>query len=82
MHQQSIKELKQIANNKKWGNNQLKEVLSHFEDFVIILTDPLQQISYTSNGFEKMTGNTSEEAKDRNLNFYRGLILTNNMFNY
>lgn len=51
-YQQSIKELKQIAKSRKWGNNQFKEVLSHFEDFIIILTDPMQRISYTSNGFE------------------------------
>lgn len=71
-HQQSIQKLKDIAKTNKWDKTQLKEVLSHFEDYVIILTNPMQQISFTSNRFEQMTGYTSEEANGRNPNFLQG----------
>ena len=71
-HQQSILKFKQIAKTNKWNKVQLKEALSRFEDHVIILTNPMQQISFTSNGFEQMTGYSFEEARGRNPNFLQG----------
>ena len=71
-YQQSVKEIKQIAKINKWGKEQTKEALENIHKYVIIITDQLQQISFTGKGFQEMTGYTFDEVKGRNPKFLQG----------
>ena len=71
-YQQSVLDIKKIARVNKWNKEQLNEALENIHRFVIIITNPLQQISYTGIGFEEMTGYTATEANGRNPNFLQG----------
>ncbi len=71
-YQQSFKEIKQIAKSNKWGKEQTKEALENIHKYVIIITDQLQQISFTGKGFQEMTGYTFGEVKGRNPKFLQG----------
>ena len=69
---QSLLELKKMAKRNNWSKHQTKEAIENFEKYVIVVTDSQQLISFTSIGFEQMTGYTSEEALGRNPNFLQG----------
>jgi len=71
-YQQSVKAIKQIAKSNKWAKGQTKEALENIQQYVIIITDHLQQISFTGKGFEEMTGYSFDEAKGRNPKFLQG----------
>ncbi len=71
-YQQSLAGLKKMARQNKWGKIQIKEAIANFEKYVIVVTDAQQLISFTSVGFEQMTGYTSEEVHGRNPNFLQG----------
>lgn len=72
-YQQSATAIKQIAKSNKWSKVQLNEALENMREFVIVVTNPLQQISFTGIGFEEMTGYTASEANGRNPSFLQGL---------
>jgi PAS domain S-box-containing protein len=55
-----------------WGKEQLNEALRNIRQFVIVITDPLQQIAFTGPGFEEMTGYSAVEAYGRNPKFLQG----------
>ncbi|CAN5366827.1 hypothetical protein BH11BAC5_BH11BAC5_07310 [soil metagenome] len=71
-YQQSVQRIKQIAKINLWSKEQLKEALANVRQFVILITDPLQQIAFTGPGFEEMTGYSAEEAYGRNPKFLQG----------
>ena len=71
-HQQTVKAIKKIARANKWTKQQVEEALNRIQQYVIVITDPLQHIQYTGKGFYEMTGYTFEEAKGRNPNFLQG----------
>jgi PAS domain S-box-containing protein len=71
-YQQSVQRIKQIAKINLWSKEQLKEALANVRHFVILITDPLQQIAFTGPGFEEMTGYSAEEAHGRNPKFLQG----------
>jgi PAS domain S-box-containing protein len=69
---QSVQHIKEIAKVNLWSKHQLKEALENVRQFVIVITDPIQQIAFTGPGFEEMTGYTAEEAYGRNPKFLQG----------
>ena len=71
-YQQSLLAIKQIARNNKWDKQQLEEAITKLQQYVVIITDPHQQISFTGKGFYEMTGYTYDEAKGRNPKFLQG----------
>lgn len=71
-YKQSAQAIKQIAKSNKWSKEQTKEALENIQQYVIIITDHLQQISFTGKGFKEMTGYTFDEAKGRNPKFLQG----------
>ncbi|WP_301922867.1 PAS domain-containing protein [Ferruginibacter sp.] len=72
-HQQSALAIKQIALLNKWSKQQTKEAIENIQQYVIVVTDHLQRISYTGKGFQEMTGYSFEEAKGRNPKFLQGI---------
>ena len=72
-HQQTVTAIRKIARANKWTKHQVEEALNNIQQYVIVITDPLQQIQYTGKGFYEMTGYTPEEAKGRNPNFLQGV---------
>ena len=71
-YQQSMVAIKQIARLNKWSKQQTDEALENIQQYVIVITDPSQSISFTGKGFQEMTGYTFEEAKGRNPKFLQG----------
>ena len=71
-HQQAVQAIKQIAKFNKWSRLQTLEAIDNINKYVIVITDHLQQISYTGRGFYEMTGYTFNEAKGRNPKFLQG----------
>ena len=71
-YQQSMVAIKQIARLNKWSKQQTDEALESIQQYVIVITDPSQNISFTGKGFQEMTGYTFEEAKGRNPKFLQG----------
>ncbi len=71
-HQQSVVAIKHIARVNKWSKQQTREALENIHQYVIVITDQLQHISFTGKGFEEMTGYSFEEAKGRNPKFLQG----------
>ena len=71
-YRQSVNVIRQIAKSNHWNKKQLNEAVDNIRRFVIIITDPLQRISFAGIGFEEMTGYTAEEAAGRNPNFLQG----------
>ncbi|MDB5275850.1 MAG: hypothetical protein JWR61_805 [Ferruginibacter sp.] len=71
-YQQSVQQMKQIAKVNLWSKEQLNEALKSIRQFVIVITDPAQQIAFTGPGFEEMTGYSAEEAYGRNPKFLQG----------
>lgn len=72
-YQQSVLAIKQIADANKWGKEQTREALENIQQYVVIITDHLQRISFTGKGFYEMTGYSFEEAKGRNPKFLQGV---------
>jgi PAS domain S-box-containing protein len=64
--------IKKIARVNNWTKHQTMEALENINKYVIIITDHLQQISFTGEGFEEMTGYSFEEARGRNPKFLQG----------
>lgn len=71
-YHESLTELKNMARQNKWSKLQTKQAIANFEKYVIVITDTKQLISFTSVGFEQMTGYTSAEVYGRNPNFLQG----------
>lgn len=71
-YRQSVEAIKQIARQNKWSRQQTNEAIDNIAKYVIVITDHLQQISYTGKGFYEMTGYTFDEAKGRNPKFLQG----------
>ena len=71
-YQQSVLQIKNIAKHNKWDKQQTVEALENVQQFVIVITDNLQQITFTCHGFEQMTGYTFDEVKGRNPKFLQG----------
>ena len=71
-HRQSVVAIKQIARLNKWSKQQIDEALENIQQYVIIITDQSQSISFTGKGFQEMTGYSFEEAKGRNPKFLQG----------
>lgn len=71
-YQQSVLAIKQIAKINKWSKQQTLEALENIQQSVIIITNHLQEISFTGKGFQEMTGYTFEEAKGKNPKFLQG----------
>ncbi len=71
-YQQSNKDIQQIAKTNQWSRFQTKEALANTQQFVVLITDHLQQIAFAGRGFEQMTGYNFEEAKGKNPNFLQG----------
>lgn len=77
-YHQSIAAIKKIAQINKWTKQQTQEALGNIQQYVIVITDPLQRISFTGKGFEEMTGYSFEEAKGRNPKFLQGAATNRN----
>ncbi len=71
-HQQSVTAIKQIAKLNKWNKQQTFDAIENINQYVIIITDQLQRISFTGLGFYEMTGYTSDEALGKNPKFLQG----------
>ncbi len=71
-YKQSVLAIKKIAKINKWSSGQIREALENIQRYVIVITDELQQISFTGKGFQQMTGYTFNEARGRNPNFLQG----------
>ena len=75
----SVLAIKEIAKTNKWDKKQTQEALKNIQRYVIVITDPLQNIAFTGKGFYEMTGYSFEEAKGRNPKFLQGTgVNTNN----
>ena len=77
-YQQSLQGIKQIARSNKWSKQQLLEAIENMQQYVIVITDPHEQISFTGRGFHEMTGYTFDEAKGRNPKFLQGAATNKN----
>ena len=71
-YHQSVSAIKKIARLNKWSKQQTQEALENIQQYVIVITDHLQHISFTGKGFQEMTGYSFEEAKGRNPKFLQG----------
>ncbi len=71
-HQQSVTAIKQIAKLNKWTKQQTFEAIENINQYVIVITDHLQRISFTGKGFFEMTGYTFDEAIGKNPKFLQG----------
>ena len=71
-HQQSVLAIKNIAKINKWSKQQLQESIDNVSQFVIIITDASQLISFTCHSFEQMTGYNFNAAKGKNPKFLQG----------
>lgn len=71
-HQQSVTAIKQIAKFNKWTKQQTFEAIENINQYVIVITDHLQRISFTGKGFFEMTGYTFDEARGKNPKFLQG----------
>ena len=71
-HQQSVIAIKQIGKVNKWTKQQTLEAIENIAQYVIIITDQLQRISFTGKGFFEMTGYTFNEARGKNPKFLQG----------
>lgn len=71
-YQQSVAAIKKIAKENKWDKQQMLEAIENMHQYVVIVTDHSQQISFTGRGFEEMTGYTFEEARGKNPKFLQG----------
>lgn len=71
-HHLSVLAIKKIARINKWNKEQTREALENIQQYVIIITDHLQQISFTGKGFYDMTGYSFEEVKGRNPKILQG----------
>jgi PAS domain S-box-containing protein len=72
-HQESVLAIRQIAKANKWSRVQMQEAIDNIQQYVIVITDHLQKISFAGKGFQEMTGYTFEEAKGRNPKFLQGV---------
>ncbi len=71
-YHETVLAIKNIAKANKWSKLQLKEAIENSSKYVIVITDSLQNISFTCHNFEGMTGYNFEEAKGRNPKFLQG----------
>ena len=74
----SVKGIREIAKINKWDKKQTQEALANIQQYVIIITDPLQQMLFAGRGFYEMTGYSFDEAKGRNPKFLQGTGVNNN----
>jgi PAS domain S-box-containing protein len=80
-HHQSVAAIKQIAKINKWSKQQTEEAIENLQQYVIIITDDLQKISFTGKGFQEMTGYSFDEARGRNPKFLQGAATNKNKTN-
>ena len=71
-YHETVLAIKNIAKANKWSKQQLKESIENASKYIIVITDSLQNISFTCHNFEGMTGYNFEEAKGRNPKFLQG----------
>ena len=71
-YHQSLLAFKKMAIQNKWTKLQTSQAIENFEKYVIVVTDTQQLISFTSVGFEHMTGYSSKEVLGKNPNFLQG----------
>ena len=71
-YQESVMAIKQIARMNKWSKQQTLEAIENIQQYVILITNHLQKITFAGKGFEEMTGYTLKEAMGRNPNFLQG----------
>ena len=71
-YHETVVAIKNIAKANKWSKQQLKESIENASKYVIVITDSLQNISFTCHNFEGMTGYNFDEAKGRNPKFLQG----------
>ncbi len=76
--QESVRAVRELARNNKWSREQLQEAIDNMHAYVVVVTDKLQRIAFTGQGFFEMTGYSGEEAKGRNPKFLQGAA-TNRM---
>ncbi len=68
-YQQSVLSINQITKCNKWTKQQIREAIENLSQYVVVITDQLQRISFTGKGFYEMTGYTPEEAQGKNQKF-------------
>ena len=71
-YHETVLAIKNIAKANKWSKQQLKESIENASKYIIVITDSLQNISFTCHNFEQMTGYNFEEVKGRNPKFLQG----------
>ncbi|MBC7889693.1 MAG: PAS domain-containing protein [Ferruginibacter sp.] len=72
LHRQTVSAIKQIARSNRWTKEQTREAIENTGQYVIVITDHLQRISFTGKGFFEMTGYSFDEAEGRNPKFLQG----------
>ena len=76
-YHQTALEIKKIAKANKWAKTQLQEALDNIQQYVIVITNPLQKIAVVGKGFYEMTGYSASEAIGKNPKFLQGPATSN-----
>jgi len=71
-YRKSVSQIKQIARVNHWNKDQIHDATESLLRCVVIITDPLHNISFAGRGFYKLTGYAPDEAIGKNPNFLQG----------